>query len=82
MLNDILGEYPQRLAAMPVVDISLSVVGIVLVSFLAQWALRQYRLSRLPVINRRGLFESAKKTNDKYLWNAEDLVREGFANVS
>src|ERR1700710_2360499 len=82
MLNDILGEYPQRLAAMPVVDISLTVAAVVLVSFLAQWVLRQYRLSGLPLINSRGLFESGKKTSDEYLWNAEGLVRRGFTKVS
>ncbi|OKL62285.1 hypothetical protein UA08_02496 [Talaromyces atroroseus] len=55
-----------------------SVAAIILLALLAQWAVRTYKLRKLPIFNRVGWFNRSK-AKDNWRWNARQLLFDGFS---
>jgi hypothetical protein len=52
-------------------------VAAILLTLLSQWAVRKYKLRKIPVLNRATWF-NASTAKDNWRWNARKLLYDGF----
>ncbi|PLB44097.1 cytochrome P450 [Aspergillus steynii IBT 23096] len=82
MLSELLTEFPGQLSTRLALNVILTITVIALIRPFSQKLLLQYGLRKLPLINGPGLFQSANQSKQTFIWNAQELLDEGFTKAS
>ena len=82
MFDTFLSEALQHPGTQLAVNFIISIAVIALFRVIGSRILAKYRLRALPLVNGIGVFESDKRSNENFMFNAQSLLDDGYAKVS